>query len=64
MEQFDKSRCQWQWYFLYWGTCLEFILGYKGSKYKKFDTFEDAQDYMTDERNLYIDPLELDRKIF
>lgn len=46
------------------GTCLELVSGYKGDKYQKFDTFEDNQDYMTDERNLYIDPWKLDRKIF
>lgn len=47
-----------------WYTCKQLVDGYSGSKYKKFDTFEEAQEYMRISRNLLIDPWELNKKIF
>ena len=47
-----------------WMTCSYLVSGYPYAKYEKFDTFEEAREYMIEERNLYIDPCELDKEIF
>ena len=47
-----------------WMTCSYLVSGYPYAKYEKFDTYEEAREYMIEERNLYIDPWELDKEIF
>lgn len=50
--------------FTNWYICKQLVNGYPGAKYKKFDTFEEAQEYMKKNRNLSIDPWEVNKKIF
>lgn len=45
-----------------WYTCSKLVYAYRNSKYKSFDTFEEAQDYMIDEGEIYIEPWELNEE--
>ncbi len=47
-----------------WGKCVELVSGYPKAKYKSFYDFEDAQDYIFDERNIWVGEDEIDKKIF
>lgn len=47
-----------------WGKCAELVLGYPKAKYKSFYDFEDAEDYVYDERGIWVGQNEIDKEIF